>query len=72
MVNEIYKKDDFILINRNVYNLSPSTLNNTLIFDAIEDNKKLKINFFYEEKYKEINNIILELVNKKFFEIDFN
>jgi hypothetical protein len=72
LVNEIYKKDDFILINRNVYNLSPSTLNNTLIFDAIEDNKKLKINFFYEEKYKEINNIILELVNKKFFEIDFN
>ena len=32
----------------------------------------IKNELFYEGKYKEINNIILELVNKHFFEIEFN
>ena len=45
IVNEIYMKDDFIFIDRNVYNLSPNTFNNfskMLIFDANEDNKNIE------------------------------
>lgn len=49
-LNEIvfdhYLKDDFIIIDRNVYDLSPITfekiLKNTHIYDAIEDNKNIE------------------------------
>jgi 3-dehydroquinate synthase len=68
LVNEIYKKDDFILIDRNVYNLSPSTfnnlLNNTLIFDAIEDNKNIEnvlilIDILLDKKFTRNNKILV-------------
>ena len=32
----------------------------------------IKNELFYEGKYKEINDMILELIDKKFFEVDFN
>jgi 3-dehydroquinate synthase len=48
LVNEIYSENDFIFIDRNVYNLSPETfkdidnLKKIYIFDAIEDNKNIE------------------------------
>jgi 3-dehydroquinate synthase len=68
LVNEIYEKNDFILIDRNVYNLSPSTfndiLNNILIFDAIEDNKNIEnvlllIDLLLEKKFTKNNKILV-------------
>jgi 3-dehydroquinate synthase len=49
LVNEVYKENDLIFIDRNVYNLSPSTFtghttNNTInvfIFDATEETKTM-------------------------------
>lgn len=45
LVRELYEDDDYIFIDRNVYNLSPFTFNflenNITIFDAIEDNKNI-------------------------------
>jgi len=46
IVLDHYVKDDFIIIDRNVYHLSPKTfeyiLENILIFDALEDNKNIE------------------------------
>jgi TPP-dependent 2-oxoacid decarboxylase len=46
LVKETYEENDFIFIDRNVYNLSPDSftnlLDNTLIFDAIENNKNIE------------------------------
>jgi 3-dehydroquinate synthase len=45
LVNQIYNKDDFIFIDKNVYNLSVDTfknIKNILLFDAIEDNKNIE------------------------------
>lgn len=45
LVNELYECNDFIFIDRNVYNLSPDTFDNSkniLIFDAIENNKVIE------------------------------
>jgi len=45
LVKEIYEKNDFIFIDKNVYNLSSSTfddISNLLIFDAIESNKTIE------------------------------
>ena len=44
LVNEIYKENDLIFIDRNVYNLSQSTficIKNIYIFDASEDTKNI-------------------------------
>jgi len=45
LVRILYEEDDYILIDRNVYNLSPFTFNflenNMTIFDATEDNKNI-------------------------------
>ena len=56
IIQEIYKNNDFIFIDRNVYNLDPDALvglNNIIIFDAIENNKNI-------EK-------VLELTDKLYF-----
>ena len=45
LIKNIYENNDFIFIDRNVYNLSPDTFNdfkNILIFDAIEKNKVIE------------------------------
>jgi len=68
LVNEIYKKDDFILIDRNIYNLSPFTFNdlldNILIFDAIEENKNIEnvlllIDILLDKKFTKNNKILV-------------
>jgi len=68
LVNEIYEKDDFILIDRNVYNLSPFTFNdlldNILIFDAIEENKNIEnvlllIDILLDKKFTKNNKILV-------------
>ena len=68
LVNEIYIKDDFILIDRNVYNLSPFTFNNLLenilIFDAIEENKNIEnvlllIDILLDKKFTKNNKILV-------------
>jgi 3-dehydroquinate synthetase len=53
LVEEIYIEDDFIYIDRNVYNLNPQVFEigrKILIFDALESNKNI--------------DSVLELVNK--------
>ena len=45
LITEIYKENDFLFIDRNVYNLSTHTfdkINNIYIFDAIEHNKTME------------------------------
>jgi 3-dehydroquinate synthase len=45
LIKETYDSDDFIFIDKNVYNLSPSTfinLKNILLFDATEQNKVIE------------------------------
>jgi len=46
IVFDHYSKDDFIIIDRNVYHLSPkifeSIFENILLFDALEDNKNIE------------------------------
>ena len=67
IVNEIYVKDDFIFIDRNVYNLSPNTFNNLsiiLIFDANEDNKNIEsvlklLDELYKSKITKKNKLIV-------------
>ena len=67
IVNEIYVKDDFIFIDRNVYNLSLNTFNNfskILIFDANEDNKNIEsvlklIDELYKSKITKKNKLIV-------------
>ena len=61
LVNELYRENDFILIDRNVYNLSPITFkdltHNILIFDALEDNKNIEnvlilVDILLDKKFK--------------------
>jgi 3-dehydroquinate synthase len=67
IINEIYVKDDFIFIDRNVYNLSPNTFNNLskiLIFDANEDNKNIEnvlklIDELYKSKITKKNKLLV-------------
>ena len=45
LINELYESNDFIFIDRNVYNLSPLIFQNNkniMIFDAIENNKVIE------------------------------
>ena len=67
IVNEVYVKDDYIFIDRNVYNLSPNTFNNIpkiLIFDATENNKNIEsvlklIDELYKSKITKKNKLIV-------------
>jgi 3-dehydroquinate synthase len=67
LINETYEVNDFIFIDRNVYNLSPSTfktLKNILIFDAIETNKVIEsvlelIDQLYNIKFTKQNKLII-------------
>ena len=67
IVNDIYVKDDFIFIDRNVYNLSPATFNQIskiLLFDANEDAKCIKsvlklVDAMYNEKMTKNNKLIV-------------
>lgn len=58
IINEIYTNNDFIFIDRNVYNLDPDTfncLNNIMIFDAIENNKNIEKVLELTDKLYSIN-----------------
>jgi 3-dehydroquinate synthase len=67
LINETYVVNDFIFIDRNVYNLSPSTFNtlkNILIFDATETNKVIEsvlelIDKLYNVKFTKQNKLII-------------
>ena len=67
LINETYVVNDFIFIDRNVYNLSPSTFNtlkNILIFDATETNKVIEsvlelIDKLYNIKFTKQNKLII-------------
>jgi 3-dehydroquinate synthase len=67
LINETYEVNDFIFIDRNVYNLSPSTFKsfkNILIFDAIEANKVIEsvlelIDQLYNIKFTKQNKLII-------------
>jgi 3-dehydroquinate synthase len=67
IVKEIYVKDDFIFIDRNVYNLSPNTFrefSRILLFDANEDNKNIEsvlkiIDELYNSKITKKNKLIV-------------
>lgn len=58
LVKEIYINNDFIFIDRNVYNLSPDTfidIKNILIFDAVEENKVIEFVLELTDKLYQIN-----------------
>jgi len=58
IVKETYKENDFIFIDRNVYNLNPSSfdnIKNILIFNAIENNKNIENVLILTDKLYEIN-----------------
>jgi 3-dehydroquinate synthase len=58
IVKEIYNDNDFIFIDRNVYNLDPDTfnyLNNIMVFDAIENNKNIEKVLELTDKLNSIN-----------------
>lgn len=68
LVKELYNKNDFIFIDRNVYNLSPKTfvdlLENTYIYDAIEENKDMEnvlklVDTLLEKKFTRANKILV-------------
>jgi 3-dehydroquinate synthase len=68
LVKETYEENDFIFIDRNVYNLSPDSftnlLDNTLIFDAIENNKNIEhvlilIDILLNKKFTRSNKVIV-------------
>jgi len=68
LVSEIYKENDFIIIDRNVYNLDKSVfeniLNNVLIFDATENNKNIEnvlilIDLLLEKKFTKKNKLLV-------------
>ena len=68
LVKENFEKNDFIIIDRNVYNLNPETfieiINSIYIFDAIEDNKNIEsvlkiIDILYEKKFTKSNKLII-------------
>lgn len=70
LITEIYSINDFIFIDRNVYNLSPTTFinipemgTNIFIFDAIEETKNIEsvlqiTDILYEKKFTKKNKII--------------
>ena len=58
IIQEIYNDNDFIFIDRNVYNLDQNTfnyLNNIIIFDAIENNKNIEKVLELTDKLNSIN-----------------
>ena len=70
LMNEIYEENDFIFIDRNVFNLSPEIFDNAnilynfLIFDANEDNKSIDtvlklIDVLYNKKFTKKNKLII-------------
>jgi len=68
IVKENYNDNDFIIIDRNVYNLSINTfdqlLNNCFILDAIEENKNINtvldiINILIEKKFNKKNKLVV-------------
>ena len=68
LVSEIYKENDFIIIDRNVYNLDKSVfeniLHNVLIFDATENNKNIEnvlnlIDLLLEKKFTKKNKLLV-------------
>ena len=67
LIKETYEINDFVFIDRNVYNLSPSsfsTLTNILIFDATENNKVIEsvlelIDKLYSIKFTKQNKLII-------------
>jgi 3-dehydroquinate synthase len=69
LINIIYQNNDFILIDRNVYNLDNNCLNNIdnkyyFLFDAIEDNKTIDyvlkiIDILYQLKFNKKNKLII-------------
>ena len=67
LVNEIYKEDDFIFIDKNVYNLSVDTfknIKNIMLFTAIEYNKNMEnvlklIDSLYNLKFNRKNKLLV-------------
>ena len=67
LIKETYEINDFVFIDRNVYNLSPSSfsaLTNILIFDATENNKVIEsvlelIDQLYSIKFTKQNKLII-------------
>ena len=58
LIKETYKPDDFIFIDKNVYNLNPllfEEYQHILLFDAIENNKNIENVFKLTDKLYEIN-----------------
>ena len=69
LIDEIYIENDYIFIDRNVYNLDKNCLNNLdnkyyYLFDAIEDNKNIEsvlilVDKLYELKFNKKNKLIV-------------
>ena len=68
LISKIYKDNDFIIIDRNVYNLDQSIFqniyDNILIYDAVEDNKNIEnvlilIDILLEKKITKKNKLIV-------------
>ena len=57
LVNEIYSLNDYVFVDRNVFNLSKVTFNNknVLIFDAIEELKNIESVLKLTDKLNDIN-----------------
>jgi 3-dehydroquinate synthase len=58
LIKNTYENNDFIFIDRNIYNLSPQTfneLNNVLIFDAVEKNKVIESVLILTDNLYKIN-----------------
>jgi 3-dehydroquinate synthase len=58
LIKNTYENNDFIFIDRNIYNLSPHTfneLNNVLIFDAVEKNKVIESVLILTDNLYKIN-----------------
>jgi len=63
---ELYLDNDFIFVDRNVYNLSPQSFSDKkiFIFDAKEENKNIEsslllIDFLHNNKFNKINKLIV-------------
>jgi 3-dehydroquinate synthetase len=68
LIHEIYEENDFIFIDRNVYNLDQLTfnkfINNIFIFDATENNKNIEnvlilIDILLNKKFTKKNKLII-------------
>lgn len=69
LINENYQKNDFIVIDRNVYNLDKTSLSKVnskyyFIFDANEDNKNMEsvlavIDLLFEVKFNKKNKLLV-------------